>query len=219
MEILPARALSLRECAVAANEEHRLVQDAGRSMFEHACRAGACLLEAREQLDQATWVKWRDENFEASAWTAGFYIRVHERQDEIRAQLGAAPTLVAARELIADRSFRPVAPPEVQAEAARLAAEGVPFREIARQLGVSRQSAKRYSDPAYREKIRGKTSRGSPGTSRPVGPVYLASCFRDVGEAHKDRDTLRLILALAALVDAAERWARQIAENDEAPPS
>lgn len=213
--VVPAGALTLTEVAAAANEEHRIVQAAGMSMFEHAVRAGELLHNAREQVGRGEWARWRDANFDASGWTAGFYIRVYEHQSEIRERLGATPTLTAARELIADRSFRPIAPPEVQEEAARLAAEGVPFRQIAKQLGVSRQSARRYSDPAYRERIRGKANRSAPGTRRPAGPVQLASCFRAVGAAHQQHDTVRLILALAALVDAAESWARQLGGLDD----
>ncbi len=202
-EVLAPGQRSLPELAEEANREHLAAQGAGLSMFDHAVRAGEALREARGRLGRtAAWGAWRDANFEGSSWTANLYVRVAERQDEIRAHFDGHPTLTGARYLIEGPSANRQAPQEVQEKAARLANEGVPYRQIAQQLGISRQSARRYSDPGYRQRLSQPHQR--------VGPAVLASRLRVVADAHKRHDHDALYEALSGLADAASAWAAQL---------
>ena len=65
----------LRTLASRANEAHGSVQSHLRKAIHHAKEAGDALRTAKQRVGHGNWLKWLKENFDASAETAGVYMR------------------------------------------------------------------------------------------------------------------------------------------------
>jgi hypothetical protein len=57
---------SLDDIAHEANREHQLCDTAYATAVEHAVRAGALLIEAKERMPHGTWGTWLVANFAGS---------------------------------------------------------------------------------------------------------------------------------------------------------
>lgn len=152
------RTPTLADLADTANREHEAARAAGMSMLEHAIRAGEALTAAREQCGEGNWRQWLAENFDATPFTASTYIRIAHQRDALedagRTSVGAALAYLREQGLTgpfrAGGGYGNAHDEEVREEARRLCnEEGRDTREVARLLGVSRQSVRRWVDPTY----------------------------------------------------------------------
>lgn len=217
-EVLPDVEQELVALAERANASHLHAMNAAQVAFEQAVAAGAALIRARELLPTGEWTAWLDRNFRASAWTANFYMRCAKNCDEVRAHFRGQPTLTGARYFLENRTavrgIGAMASVETQERAANLAAEGVPFSEIAKQLGISRNTAKRYANPEYRQRLQARyvdrELTRTPGKRAPVGPAVLSKRMKDVGASYRRKDYPQLARDLDAVAEAASAWRDQL---------
>lgn len=156
VEIVPTAA----NCAEVANHEHGLVLEAGRSMLDHAIRAGDALLQARVQCDDGGWLDWLNANFAGGVPTAQSYMRIANYADIVKA--AGIDTITDARAYLrglsgpheAQRGRHKKFSEEIVAEARRLRESGVVYAEIGRLLGVSPSTVRAWCDPSLGEKWR-----------------------------------------------------------------
>jgi Protein of unknown function (DUF3102) len=84
--------ITLSTLASEINLAHANVRRTSRESVMHALRAGALLIEARQQVAYGKWQAWLRENFDGSYRTAALYVRMAERPEEVQsvAHLGVA---------------------------------------------------------------------------------------------------------------------------------
>jgi transposase len=165
-EVLEPGARTLRELADEANHEHELVIEAGASMVEHAIRAGEALIRARQQCGYGEWRPWIDENLKIRYAQVSTYMRLARYQEAVRAS--GMETIRAARDYLMgfdgdSRCGLTNMPAWLRDEAQKLHSDGASRDDIAAQLGISRTTAYRWTDPTFlarhREKIRQAAAR------------------------------------------------------------
>jgi hypothetical protein len=76
---------SLDELAAGINAEHRALNTAANAMLDHALKAGALLVQAKERMPHGSWGAWLAANFEGSGRSARAYMRVWTCRAELEA--------------------------------------------------------------------------------------------------------------------------------------
>lgn len=140
---------SLDELAEVINREHRHVARVVAAGVEHAICAGEALIEAREQVPAGQWYQWIADNTEIVPVTARMYVRIARYRNIV---LPAQPRSIAdAYRLVRGQGqIASSVKEELRAEAKRLATEGVPYRQIAAQIGVSDSTVGTWCNPSRR---------------------------------------------------------------------
>jgi predicted transcriptional regulator len=164
MEVLEPGRRALSELAQTANAEHRLAEQAGLSMLEHAITAGEALLEARQAWDGPGWQAWIREELDFAQTTATLYIRFADRGHELRAagissiNAGRAYLRGLTGPVEGGGGWRAM-PEEIKEQARRLVGEGMSNAQVARLLGVSESGVLQWTNPEYAERNRERNRR------------------------------------------------------------
>lgn len=153
----------LAELVATVNREHALVGQSARSMLTHAMTAGDALLAIKDHhIAYGGWRQWVEANVDVHWTTANDYMRVAyfraHLEDVGATQLKEALTLLHGARRVGSPSGSPGLP-DVADEARKLRKEGLSTPAIAAQLGVSKSSAWKWTNPKAVRKYAEKASR------------------------------------------------------------
>jgi transposase len=219
------QAPTLEQLAEDIRREHELCIFHALSALEHAVRTGEALLKARELVPQGQWEPWLAGNVPTVERQARAYMRVATYRDAIPSEITTLTDgLRELRGLPAfDGSGPRQHPPETRERALELVAEGLSRRLVASMLGINRKCVDRWvqgdTDSHESNHRKGRPTRAeqkerkrlvAAEQRRAIGPAALATCFRSVWEAHRQRDQAVLISALHDLANTAVDWAEQL---------
>jgi transposase len=149
---------TLAELAASINADVAEVQAATNTALQRAFAAGNKLLEAKSRVPFGEWVDWCEANLTFHPSMARTCMRLARCETAIRAQ-GIERLNHAVRHLPEvtghdEHRGRP-APPEWLKGAARdMRAQGLSYRVIAEELGVSPATATRWADPKKEKRYR-----------------------------------------------------------------
>lgn len=151
----------LADLAATANEEYRLCEQTAATPLQHAINAGEALLQAKEQVPPGKWGAWIAENFQGSRATARNYMRWAARKDELLSN--GVPSMRAATDFLCgdevlERGWS-VYEGEPREHAIRLVETGLPKARVAEQLGVTKQTLSRWTNPDYDRQQRARQDR------------------------------------------------------------
>lgn len=158
-EVLPARE-TLSELLGRANREHGLVEEALGQALDHVIKCGEALSVVRRDYSDRFkgWEAWAEENFAGGHTVASYYMRIYEHRDLVR----DLPNVTQAMKRL--RGMPALRPPgyrgyseEVREEARALAGSGMSHSEIARMIGVTRDTITNWVDPEALRRHRERT--------------------------------------------------------------
>jgi hypothetical protein len=156
----------LKELATAIQEEHRLTYESALDALSHAIACGVALVEARKTVPDGQWARWIEENTDFNVHVARRYVRIathrqllesaEQRPRSLNAALGYLNELGVPPESTSRTGKRPTFDVEL---ARKLRAQGMTFRDIAGQVGVSDVAVRRQLVPGETRSSMRVTSR------------------------------------------------------------
>lgn len=150
VEVLAPAEPTLAELADTANRGHGRIQRSIESVLETALEVGESLLAAKARIPRGQWSAWLDSNFVCgSGLTARRYMRVATYRAQLERE--QVPSLNAACALLADLPHANAIAAQARAdEAQEMLASGMPQAEVARSMGVNRNTIAAWTSEAKR---------------------------------------------------------------------
>lgn len=159
-EVVP----SVSQLKATVLKEHKAAQVAARTTIAHAIRAGEALLQIRDALLlKNEWTDWIENEFPLNRSQGYLYMRLAQNKHLIPPHV---KSLKAADKLMVGLPTIDGGPPRKRAndlakqEAFRWREENVPYKQIAKRLGMSVGSVYRWFNPNY-DKIRQRENRNA----------------------------------------------------------
>lgn len=148
--------LTLDELTDLFQERQRILATATRTTLEAAIAAGEVLREARSRIEYGHWTTWLRDQAGIDRHVANTYIRLAENQQALPADrdLGVRDALTFLRGVVSanGRAPRNRTPDTVKGQIRRLEGLGLERKEIAKLVGVSRETVYSTLDRDYARK-------------------------------------------------------------------
>lgn len=152
--IEPVGEQRLRELITRIRGEHDGTTAALASALDHAVRCGEALIEAKTLVPPGGWGDWLDSNVPVSRQIASGYMRLAAFKDSLDQSLTITSNLQLLRGMPPMRRGTPRLPEGTREEALRMHDAGGSISEIARALGITKDTVRGWVRPDWRDRRR-----------------------------------------------------------------
>lgn len=148
------KAPTLDELAATIRLEHEACMGVAQRTLEHATRAGEALLAVRERtMRTGTWTTWVRESAPLSRAQCYTYMRIAAFREFLPDGVGIkeGEMLLAGLPALGTGRGRPRLPDSMKQDAERMRGEGVPYKQIAKRLGISPSTVHNWFNGTHRK--------------------------------------------------------------------